>query len=90
MIVDFDVQLSGFVKAPPGAPPGTAALNSHLKHVMEKRNGAWKVLSAQNTPSRSELNPLTGQMSLANLAAHDPSKSLLRLKSGLYALTDQQ
>ena len=49
MIVDFDVQLSGFVKAPPGAPLGTAVLNSHLKHVMEKRNGAWKVLSAQNT-----------------------------------------
>jgi uncharacterized protein (TIGR02246 family) len=49
MIVDFDVQLSGFTKAPPGAPPGTTSLNAHLKHVMEKRGGAWKVLSAQNT-----------------------------------------
>ena len=49
MIVDFDLQLSGFATAPPGAPPGRTALNSHLKHVMEKRNGAWKVLSAQNT-----------------------------------------
>jgi uncharacterized protein (TIGR02246 family) len=49
MIVDFDVQLSGFAKAPLGAPPGTAVLNAHLKHVMEKRDGAWKVLSAQNT-----------------------------------------
>jgi uncharacterized protein (TIGR02246 family) len=49
MIVDFDVQLSGFAKALPVAPPATAVLNSHLKHVMEKRDGAWKVLSAQNT-----------------------------------------
>jgi uncharacterized protein (TIGR02246 family) len=49
MIVDFDVQLSRFVKAPPGAPPGTAVINAHLKHVMEKRDGNWKVLSAQNT-----------------------------------------
>jgi uncharacterized protein (TIGR02246 family) len=49
MMVDFDVQLSGFTKAPPGAPPGTTALNAHLKHVMEKRDGVWKVLSAQNT-----------------------------------------
>jgi len=49
MIVDFDVQLSSFAKPPPGAPPGTAVLNAHLKHVMEKRDGDWKVLSAQNT-----------------------------------------
>ena len=49
MIVDFDVQLSGFATAPPGAPPETAVLNAHLKHVMEKRDGAWKVISAQNT-----------------------------------------
>ena len=49
MMVDFDVQLSEFTKSPPGAPLGTAVLNAHLKHVMEKRNGAWKVLSAQNT-----------------------------------------
>jgi uncharacterized protein (TIGR02246 family) len=49
MIVDFDVQLSGFTTAPPGAPLGTAVLNAHLKHEMEKRDGAWKVLSVQNT-----------------------------------------
>jgi uncharacterized protein (TIGR02246 family) len=49
MLVDFDVQLSGFAKPPPGAPQGTAVLNAHLKHVMERRDGAWKVLSAQNT-----------------------------------------
>jgi uncharacterized protein (TIGR02246 family) len=49
MIVDFDVQLSGFAKAPSGTPQATTVLNSHIKHVMEKREGAWKVLSAQNT-----------------------------------------
>jgi uncharacterized protein (TIGR02246 family) len=49
MIVDFDLQLSGFAKAPPGAPPGATVLKNHIKHVMEKRDGVWKVLSAQNT-----------------------------------------
>lgn len=38
-----------FTKAPPGAPSGTVALDAHLKHVMERRHGAWKILSAQNT-----------------------------------------
>src|SRR3954471_1581436 len=49
MIVDFDVQLSGIRQLPPGSPPGTHVLRNHIKHVMEKRNGVWKVLSAQNT-----------------------------------------
>jgi len=49
MIVDCDFQLSGFAKPPPGAPPWATVLNNHLKHVMEKRDGAWKILSAQNT-----------------------------------------
>jgi hypothetical protein len=37
MIVDFDLELSG--------NPG----GNHLKHILEKRNGTWKILSAQNT-----------------------------------------
>ena len=49
MIVDFDVQVTGFRKPPPGSLPNVKVLNNHLKHVMEKRNGVWKVLSAQNT-----------------------------------------
>ena len=49
MIVDFNLQLSGFAKPPPGAPPGKTVLNTHMKHVMEKRDGAWKVLSAEAT-----------------------------------------
>lgn len=49
MIVDFDLHLSRLAKAPPGAPPVITVLNSHIKHVMEKRDGVWKVLSAQNT-----------------------------------------
>jgi hypothetical protein len=35
---------------PPGTQPNAnGVLRNHLKHVMEKRNGVWKVLSAQNT-----------------------------------------
>ena len=49
MIVDFDLQVSGFRHPPPGSPPDAKVLRNHLKHVMEKRNGVWKVLSAQNT-----------------------------------------
>jgi uncharacterized protein (TIGR02246 family) len=49
MIVDFDLQVSGFRQPPPGSPPDAKVLRGHLKHVMEKRNGVWKVLSAQNT-----------------------------------------
>ena len=50
MIVDFDAEVSGVRDLPPGSPAGAnALLRSHLKHVMEKRSGVWKVLSAQNT-----------------------------------------
>jgi uncharacterized protein (TIGR02246 family) len=50
MIVDFDVQISHVQELPPGAPAyPDRALRNHLKHTMEKRNGTWKVISAQNT-----------------------------------------
>jgi len=50
MMVDFDVQISNIRVLPPGAPAyPDQTLRNHLKHVLEKRNGAWKVISAQNT-----------------------------------------
>jgi uncharacterized protein (TIGR02246 family) len=50
MIIDFDVEVSGVLQLPPGSPPNAnGVLRNHLKHIMEKRNGSWKVLSAQNT-----------------------------------------
>ncbi len=50
MIVDFDTEVSGVHQLPPGSPPNVnGVLRGHLKHIMEKRSGAWKVLSAQNT-----------------------------------------
>jgi uncharacterized protein (TIGR02246 family) len=50
MIVDFNAELSGVRQLPPGTTQsGNGLLCSHLKHVMEKRSGVWKVLSAQNT-----------------------------------------
>ena len=50
MVVDFDLQISGARQFPPGSSPdANGVLRGHLKHVMEKRNGLWKVLSAQNT-----------------------------------------
>jgi uncharacterized protein (TIGR02246 family) len=49
MIADFDLELSSFREAPAGSAPENAAVKTHLKHVMEKRNGMWKVIAAQNT-----------------------------------------
>lgn len=50
IVVDFDAYLSGFHGLPPGAsaPPG-GVLVAHLKHIMQKRHGVWKILFAQNT-----------------------------------------
>jgi uncharacterized protein (TIGR02246 family) len=50
MMVDFDAELSGVRQLPPGSPADAAGvLHNHLKHIMERRDGAWKVLAAQNT-----------------------------------------
>ena len=46
-IVDIDTSATGFSPPPPGAPSGV--VRTHLKHVVEKRLGQWKVLSSQNT-----------------------------------------
>lgn len=50
MIVDLDLELSNVKNLPPGSPTGADdVLRNHLKHILEKRHGVWKVLSAQNT-----------------------------------------
>lgn len=45
-VVDLDVTVEGF--APPGAVPG-ATIETHLKHVVEKRGDEWKIIASQNT-----------------------------------------
>ena len=50
MMVDFDAELAGVRQLAPGSPVDAAGvLHNHLKHIMERRHGAWKVLAAQNT-----------------------------------------
>ena len=50
MMVDFDAELSGIRQLPPGSPADAAGvLRNHLKHILERRHGVWKVLAAQNT-----------------------------------------
>ncbi len=50
MIVDLDLEVTGVHDIPPGAVQNTGGvLRNHLKHILEKRKGVWKVLSAQNT-----------------------------------------
>jgi len=50
-------------RAPARKPnQGNNVLRTHLKHILEKRNGHWKVLSAQNTSSPvNELTPRAAQ-----------------------------
>ncbi len=47
IIVDFDPVLTGIAQPPPGAKSNT--IRTHLKHILEKRHGEWKVVAAQNT-----------------------------------------
>jgi uncharacterized protein (TIGR02246 family) len=50
IVVDFDAHLSGVHAVPPGAtPPPGGVLVAHLKHILQKRQGVWRVLFAQNT-----------------------------------------
>jgi uncharacterized protein (TIGR02246 family) len=50
MMVDFDTELFGIRQLPPGSPADAAGVvRNHLKHILERREGAWKVLAAQNT-----------------------------------------
>lgn len=50
IIVDINTELSGAREFPPGSQnQRNNVIKAHLKHILEKRNGEWKVLSAQNT-----------------------------------------
>jgi uncharacterized protein (TIGR02246 family) len=49
MIADLDLALKLSGPTPPGILVTDGTVHAHLKHVMEKRNGEWKVLAAQNT-----------------------------------------
>lgn len=50
MMVDFDTELSALRELPPGSPADAAGvLHNHLKHIMECRNGTWRIVAAQNT-----------------------------------------
>jgi uncharacterized protein (TIGR02246 family) len=50
MMVDFDAEVSGVRHLPPGTPSDpSGVLRNHLKHILERRHGVWKVVAAQNT-----------------------------------------
>ena len=49
MIADFDLDLKVAGPLPPTIPSTNGIVKTHLKHVMEKRAGEWKVIAAQNT-----------------------------------------
>jgi uncharacterized protein (TIGR02246 family) len=49
LIVDVDLDLTNIQKLPPGAPDDEGVLRNHLKHILTRRDGLWRILSAQNT-----------------------------------------
>jgi hypothetical protein len=49
MIADFDLDLALFKQTSSGSKEANGVVKAHLKHVMEKRGGVWKVVAAQNT-----------------------------------------
>jgi uncharacterized protein (TIGR02246 family) len=49
MIADFDLELKVTGPLPPTIPSSNGVVKTHLKHVMERRNGEWKAIAAQNT-----------------------------------------
>ena len=50
MVVDLDVDVAGFSPPPPGAAVHEdGKVKAHLKHVVEKRAGDWKIAASQNT-----------------------------------------
>ena len=49
IVVDLDLKLKG-AKLPPSVQvDAEGALNTHLKHVLQKREGVWRTVLAQNT-----------------------------------------
>ena len=46
-VLDIDTSATGFSPPPPGAPNGV--VRTRLKHIVERRNGDWKIVSSQNT-----------------------------------------
>ena len=50
LLVDLDLALHGALGAPPGAVvDAQGTIRTHLKHILEKRDEVWRILSAQNT-----------------------------------------
>lgn len=50
MIVDINLALGGVEQLPPGAATDAkGVVHTHLKHIIEKRDGVWRIISAQNT-----------------------------------------
>jgi uncharacterized protein (TIGR02246 family) len=50
LIVDVDLELANIQGLPPGGLADDAGvIRTHLKHILTKRDGVWRILSAQNT-----------------------------------------
>jgi uncharacterized protein (TIGR02246 family) len=52
LLVDLDMELTLFEAPPPGSVlpvDDRGAVRTHLKHLLARRDGVWRILSAQNT-----------------------------------------
>jgi uncharacterized protein (TIGR02246 family) len=50
LIVDLDLELASIQELPlAGIADDAGVIRTHLKHILAKREGMWRILSAQNT-----------------------------------------
>ena len=49
-IADVDIDVTGFQALPPGSvPTEPGILRTRMRHVLEKRDGVWRIVATQNT-----------------------------------------
>jgi uncharacterized protein (TIGR02246 family) len=49
LLVDVDLALTQFKQLPAGGSAPQGLIKTHLKHLLEKRDGVWRIIAAQNT-----------------------------------------
>ena len=51
LLVDLDMELAVYQELPPGVSgpvDDRGVIRTHLKHLLAKRDGVWRIFSAQN------------------------------------------
>jgi uncharacterized protein (TIGR02246 family) len=58
LVVDMDLEVTAYKSLPSGVRDVGGVVKNRLKHVMERRQGVWKILSGQNTALAGPAGPV--------------------------------